>query len=499
MGQVADIVFVDTPLGRVRGARAKGACRFRGIPFAKAPVADLRWRPPRPVAPWGKTFNAVEAGPIAPQLRSRLVGCMGEFVRAQSEDCLRIDIVTPAADDARRPVVVWLHGGGFSSGAGSLDWYDGSRLAVEGDIVVVGVNYRLGALGYLYAPDVSDGNLGLLDQALALRFLHDMISPFGGDPDNITLMGQSAGGNSIAALFAGGHIGSGVRRAIMQSAALGMPPQEVGYAQQIGADFLSELNVDRNGTEAARAALAGLSVEAILGAQATIARRYARFGDTAPPFQLVQPAAGLPCEGPFDQAATDAMDAVDLLIGVTADEAEAFFALDTRAKALDGEETDRLVGALYGADRLDWLELMRRKDPNMPPARQLSEVVSRHVFTAPALAFADRVRASGGRAYFYEFAWHPAESPFGACHCLELPFVFGLSSAWGQAPMLNRGNMAEVNALSALMRASWLNFVRSGDPGTAGLPDWPAFADGRPRAVRFDHHVTMFDPEMEQC
>ena len=190
-----------TKAGELRGAHENGIAVFRGVPYAAAPIGELRFAPPQPAPPWQGVRDATQDGPIAPQGRSRLAHVMGDFERPQSEDCLTLNIWTPAADAKKRPVLVWIHGGAFASGAGSLPWYSGERFAANGDVVVVSINYRLGALGFLCLPGVSDGNLGLLDQVAALRFVRDNIAAFGGDPDNVTVVGQSAGAASIAILM----------------------------------------------------------------------------------------------------------------------------------------------------------------------------------------------------------------------------------------------------------------------------------------------------------
>lgn len=493
MAQSIETVEVETGLGRLAGLRGRGLCHFRGVPFAEAPIGEFRFRPPRPKLPWTGTLDVSAASVIAPQLASRLVGVMGEFERTQSEDCLRLTIVTPGLDGARRPVVVWLHGGGFSSGSGGLDWYDGSLLAAEGDVVVIGVNYRLGALGYLFAPGLCDGNLGLLDQALALRFIREHAACFGGDPDNICLMGQSAGGNSIAALFAGGHDTKGVRRAILQSAAFGMSPQEAVDAARLGADFVRALGADPSDAEQARAAAIAAPVDTVLAAQAAVARQNARYGDTAPPFQLVRGAAGLPSRLPFHCAAADAMDGIDVLIGVTAEEAEAFFALDPRTGQLDDDKVVALVGDVYGDEGMAQLGSLKSRLAGAAPARLLSQFVSKAVFVAPALDFAERRAARGGRVHFYDFAWQPGGGALGSCHCLELPFVFGPTDAWQTAPMLSGADTREIADLSSAMRAAWLAFIRTGRPDSPNLPEWPTFTPERPGAMRFDRQPRLYD------
>ena len=217
----AEDLVVRTKAGELRGARENGIAVFRGVPYAAAPVGELRFAPPQPVPAWRGVRDASQDGPIPPQGRSRLAHVMGDFERPQSEDCLTLNIWTPAADSKKRPVLVWIHGGAFASGAGSLPWYSGERFAANGDVVVVSINYRLGALGFLCLPGVSDGNLGLLDQVAALRFVRDNIAAFGGDPDNVTVVGQSAGAASIAILMTMPQARGLFRRAILQSTPFG--------------------------------------------------------------------------------------------------------------------------------------------------------------------------------------------------------------------------------------------------------------------------------------
>jgi para-nitrobenzyl esterase len=467
---------VQLPSGRVAGARVAGVIRFSGIPYAEAPTGERRFNAPVPVRPWRGTIDGSRASVIAPQLASRLVGVMGDFAATQSEDCLRLTINTPAVDGARRPVIVWLHGGGFSSGSGGLDWYDGGPLALEGDMVVVGVNYRLGALGYLVADGVAAGNMGLLDQALALRFVRDNISAFGGDPDNITLMGQSAGGNSIVALFAGGHDMQGVRRAILQSAALGLMPSAVEDARGNGVDFLDALRMDP----------IAAPVSAILEAQASVARRRARYGDTAPPFQLVR-GNGLPPARPFHLAAADAMAGIDVLAGVTQDEAAAFLAAHPHTPELTEAEAHELALALYGrAGAERYRELRERAAAGSSAGTRFSRLTTEEIFVRPAAEFAERLVRLGGKVYLYDFAWKPAGSIFGSCHCIELPFVFGPSDAWQTAPMLAGADPEAIARLSAQVRAAWISFARGTPPRAKGLPEWPPARTGERMSMRLD-------------
>ena len=269
-----------TKAGELRGATENGVAVFRGVPYAAAPVGELRFAPPQPVPAWSGTRDATKDGPVAPQGRSRLAHVMGDFERPQSEDCLTLNIWTPAPDSKKRPVLVWIHGGAFASGAGSLPWYSGERLTANGDVVVVSINYRLGALGFLCLPGVSDGNLGLLDQVAALRFVHDNIAAFGGDPGNLTAVGQSAGAASIAILMTMPQADGLFRRTIMQSTPFGRMSRTLEDSHRIGRRLLEVLGL-KPGEEPK---LKSLPFAQFVKAQGDVARLEKKFADALAPF-----------------------------------------------------------------------------------------------------------------------------------------------------------------------------------------------------------------------
>ena len=269
-----------TTSGDLRGARENGASVFRGVPYAAAPVGELRFAPPQAPPAWQGVRDATCDGTIAPQGRSRLAHIMGDFERPQSEDCLTLTVWTPALDARKRPVMVWIHGGAYSSGAGSLPWYSGERFAANGDVVFVSVSYRLGALGFLYLPGVSDGNLGLLDQVAALRFVRDNIAAFGGDPGNVTVVGQSAGAASIAFLMAMPAADGLFRRAIMQSTPFGRMTRTPDDAKRIGLRLLEVLGVKAD--EATK--LKSVPFHEFVTAQGQVARLEKKFADARAPF-----------------------------------------------------------------------------------------------------------------------------------------------------------------------------------------------------------------------
>jgi len=458
---------VETKTGALQGVSERGVTVFRGVPYAAPPVGERRFAPPEPAHPWSGLRDATRHGPIAPQSPSRLRGAMGDFDRPQDEDCLTLTIWSPGTM-GNRPVLVWLHGGAWISGAGSLDWYDGATLAREGDIVVVGVNYRLGALGYLHHPGVSPGNLGTMDQALALAWVRDNIAAFGGDPGRVTLAGQSAGASSIGRLMLDSASRWLFHGAILQSGSFGRPPRTLAEAAGQGGDYLHILGIDADSADAGRK-MRVLPVEQLVAAQGTLARQGARFGETTPPFMPAL-AAATTRDALIADIAVAAGD-MPVLIGVTREEVHAFYAADPAMAAPDPAAVDaRFAGrrAHYearrpGAGVMDWL----------------ADLASDETFIWPAMQLAGALR---GPTYAYQFDWSPPGSRYKACHCIELPFVFGTLDAFPGAGMLAGGDPGFMAALSATIRRSWIDFIRAGAPGG----DWPRYDPATRMTMVFD-------------
>lgn len=420
-----DTVQALMPQGKVVGVREGDVSRFSAIPFAQAPVGALRFRPPE-AADWQGTLDATRPGPIAPQLTSRLQGAMGDIHAPQSEDCLHLTVWTPAVDQRRRPVLVWLHGGAWQSGGGALDWYDGARLAALGDMVVVAPNYRLGALGWLAAPG-GTANIGLLDQEAAIDWVATHAHCFGGDPDRITVMGQSAGGMMIACIL---MREPRFQRAILQSASLGRGFRSAAQAREIAQIFLHAAGA--HDLESARQ----LPVQALLDAQndPAVARWLAAEGAQRSLFAPVADGEILP-QDPVAHYARAAARA-DVIVGSTRDEMAAFpgMGLDARSQ-------------------------------------QLGEIV----YGQPAREWAAHATAHGRKAWAYRFDYRPNET-FGACHCIELPFVFGTLPAYAGAPMMRGAAPDVLDRLTARIQQSWISFIRDGDAGWAPWPAQTSFA-----------------------
>ncbi len=491
--------------GRLEGESQRGVLVFRGIPYAAPPVGKLRFRAPQPGPTWHGTRSATsfrasapQASPVLPLL-GRLIGGGGA---GQSEDCLYLNLWTPAADGRRRPVMLWLHGGAFVMGSGSTALYSGRRLAHRGDVVVVTLNYRLGALGGLNLTALRGGdpaagsNQGIRDQLAALEWVRDNIEAFGGDPANVTIFGESAGGMSVGTLLGTPRARGLFQRAIAQSgAAHNVSTREQGA--QIAGLFLGELGIRADDDDA----LANAPLGDVLRAQASVAvLRSMRQGllawqpsvdgDLLPRTALESIAAG---EG----------SAVPLLVGTNLEEWNLFLLGDAAGRRLDDDGLrKRLVRSLPGADASGRphaeraLEAYRhaRSGRGRGSARRLwSAFQSDRIFHFPASRLAELQLQRTPHVYSYLFAWGPPL--LGAAHGVEIPFVFGtirnpvLRPIFGLAPTAQR--------LSRAMQQVWLAMARSGKPESESLPAWPAYDPERRPTLVFERRCAVEEAPFE--
>jgi len=431
-------IFVQTGFGPVRGAADGGVAVFHAIPYAAPPVGALRFAAPVDAIPWRDVRDCTKVGASAPQIADIVIGgVMGvppPF--AQSEDCLTLSVWTPAPDAALRPVFVWIHGGAFNHGSGAWPCYSGEVLARRGDIVIVVINYRLGALGYLQLPRddakaAAPANRGLLDQMKALRWVQVNIATFGGDPNQITVGGESAGGASTLALLAFAESRKLMRRAIMES-----PPvqtQSVDRAREVARRFLSHVGVpDGDVTK-----LQELPVSAILEAQRTLLAHAVASGDFTEQFNIVTPSVASPKE-PGDVAASGAASPIPLLIGTNQDEANTWIAQNEKIdEATDWDIVEKGLKALGVAAPLPADAEAKWKASGKKPWQVLSATLTEAVFRKPVGRIADGHANHGGEAYVYRFDWRPTpQARLGACHMIEVPFVFNNLPNWRAAPML---------------------------------------------------------------
>ena len=430
-------VVVDTPSGAVRGrVHADGdVVEFLGLRYARAE----RFAPPAPEQPWDAVRDARTPAPQCPQLDSRMdqiAGPSDAEQLGQDEDCLTVTVRAPydAASGDALPVLVWIHGGAYVIGGPSLAWYDTVRLVREGRVVTVSVGYRLGILGWLRAPGVSPGNLGLLDLAVALEWVRDHVAAFGGDPAAVTLMGESAGAHAIACLMSVPRYRPLFARVILQSGQLGL-----GLGTERSSSRVAGFVDDALGEIAgAGADPRTVDVGTLLRAQKRTMVRHAGPGglNSAPAFAPVagvEPLIGVSAADPWVAAAHSGHP---MIIGTTADEANTFIRI---APALRRAEAGPLGGLVSLGSRL----------------------ATRRVFTAPADRLATRAATAGTTVSTYRFTWSAPESGLGACHAIELPFLFGGREAWQHAPMLAGASWDDdIEPLGRAMRAWWFAFAR---------------------------------------
>lgn len=485
--------LVDTPQGPIIGHTDKsaGVHQFLGIPYALPPVGERRWSPPQPIPAWTTPFHAQRYGMPAAQNPSPLFqvqGPNGEL--PESEDCLSLNIFTPIRPmQEHLPVMLWIHGGAFYLGSGSQSLYCGNRLAGSGRAIVVTINYRLGALGFLRLCDISDipasGNEGLQDQIAALTWVHNNIAAFGGDPENITLFGESAGAMSIAALFS-----TDVRpttnpnrrlfhKAIVQSGNPGVL-HTPARASEMAEAFLKHLNNISEGR-----ALAAATTKELLQAQEAVLAdpgMHKQWGHL--PFKPVLDGKLLkraPMHALREGAAAD----VAMMVGSNLDEWNLFSAARPESYTLDDSQIrahlqhlipDELLRALLEHYRL---RAESQQDNPWPVwSRAWNLLLTDMVFTLPGVRL---LEAHQGKRYHYHFAQPLAAQPLlGACHAAELGYVFGTHGDESLHHLY--GGETEPQQLSDAMRNAWLNFAAHGNPGD----DWPTFDTGNSR--RFGDH-----------
>lgn len=451
-------LLVETNCGPVRGRQEGPVHVWRGLPYAQAPVGEGRFRAPQPPQPWTEVREANAFGAVAPQLS---VGLESRFnvrpgaaqLPAQSEDCLFLNVWSPVAP-GKYPVMVWVHGGSFVTGSGSMPLYDGARFAAQGEVVVVTLNYRLGALGFLHLAELGlgfDNNLGLLDQVAALRWVQQNIAAFGGDPGRVTIFGESAGAMSIAALLGMPAAEGLFQAAILQSGAVRMQPPE--RAKAVAQGMLRELSISDP------AALRTLPVEALLQA----AQRLLRTFQGGLPFQPVLDGATL-LLNPNEALAAGARRGLPLLIGTNHDEGNLFVPPDAT-----GQHLERLLTPYMAPEQA--LALASQ----YPASRQgQADLLTDTVFWLPALQLAER-QLPHAPVWMYRFDWQvPSGQPIpGAFHALELAFVWNALDL--PAAQIFLSNAPAPQPLAEAMHRAWLAFAHHHDPNGPGLLAWPRY------------------------
>jgi para-nitrobenzyl esterase len=501
MLNVIERTSVRTGRGTVRGTIEDGVHVFRGIPYAQPPFGPNRLRPPRPAEPWTGERDATHDGPIPIQLTAA-DGPAAAFIPpgpAPGEDCLNLNIWTPSLGAAGLPVIVWITGGSFQFGAAG--WYDGSRFARDG-VVLVSINYRPGAEGFLQLRDAVP-NRGLLDQVAALQWIHEEAARFGGDPDLVTVCGESAGAMSIGALLAMPAARGLFRRAILQSGAAHHVLPDM-TALRIGAALAGVL-----GVEPTLDAVSAVPPERVLGAHEQLRAELLAHpdpsrwsADVVASCMLMQPVVDgdvIPA-APVDRIQAGSAADVDVLIGTNEDDWRLFLAASGGiAQVTDASlagpvaSFGSMSAEAYGMPVERGLADYRERLPSASPGELLAAIQTDWWCRIPALRLADAHTGAGtpaaARTFMYEFAWPSpvAGGSFGACHALEIPFVFDtLDEGAGQMLGVLLGDEPP-QALATRMHRAWVSFAATGDPG------WPAYDLEQRRTMRFGVTSTVVD------
>ncbi len=468
--------IVKTRYGEVRGSVADGVHTFKGIPYAAPPFGANRLRPPQPVEPWSGVRDALAFGPTPPwpPIPPEFSALIPELAIAGS-DCLNLNIWSPDLGSARQPVMVWIPGGYFEYGTGAE--YDVSRFARDG-IVCVTINYRLGVDGFLYLGE-GIANRGLLDQVAALEWVQENIAAFGGDPGNVTIFGESAGGMSVGTLLSMPRAEGLFRRAIAQSGAAHHVTR-AATAQRI-----SQYLAEKLGVAATREAIAAVPLDRLLAVQAELRADLSahpdseRWGEVAAntlPWEPVIDGDILPAR-PIDRIVAGASAGVDVMVGTNTDEWRLFLVV---FGAIDQVTDEALAGAVaaYGLPVEAALSAYRAARPNAHPGDLFAAIQTDWYYRMPAIRLAEAHAKSPSATYMYEFAWRSPQfnGLLGACHGLEIPFVFDTLGN-GTEPLLGTDPPQQ---LADTMHAAWVAFATNGDPG------WPKYDLKRRATMRFD-------------
>jgi para-nitrobenzyl esterase len=494
--ELTESAVVETAYGKVRGYVFGGISIFRGLPYGAPTDGARRFLPPVPPPAWTGIRSALHYGETAPQAPGRLAeGGTADDRPGMGEDCLCLNVWTPSADQSRRPVMVWLHGGGFEAGSGSSMLYDGTNLARRGDIVAVSINHRLGIFGHCHLADLcgsdfaGSGNAGFLDVVAALRWVRDNIDRFGGDPGNVTLYGQSGGGRKVSlAMAATGAHGLFARGIVQSGSHLRLMPRD--DASELAERLLAHFQLARSDARA----LQNVSMRDLRRANRDIGlatRR--RFVPTLDHFVFDA--------HPWDPEAPAISADVPLMVGTCRTELsnqlgsadESTFALD------DATLAERLVRFVPSDDVAGLIELFARHSPGASPAEIFFKITTARGYWLDSLIQTER-KAALRRApvYSYRLMWRtPVEGGRRITpHSLDLPFVF---DNVGKAREMVGAPSEQTAAMADCMSESWLAFARNGDPNNPAIPAWRPYDLQRRSVMLFDVPPTAADdPDAEE-
>ncbi len=473
--------LVQTSYGMVQGVQEGTISSWKGIPYAQPPLGERRFRPPQPPEAWPGVLQTTQFGPMAMQPPSMPAELLRRL--SISEDCLTLNIWSPGADAQLRPVLVWIHGGGWLIGSGRL--HDGTSLATLGDVVVVTLNYRLGPFGFLHLAELGDewyaasGNCGILDQLAALQWVQDNIAAFGGDPHRVTVFGESAGAMSIGTLLALPAAQGLFQQAILQSGTVG-PIRSSTEATTLARTFLKILDVRPE----ALSPLKHISAERLVEAASALpdwqgttgAGDMIHFAPVIDGVILPQP--------PLQAIASGVAKHIPIIVGTTKDECLFYPFADPTWREANDETLIRRVKQQVG---VAWPSVAPFYLGDQSDEQPLS-LLTFDQFIFPAIQFTEAQVRYGAPVWIYRFDWY---SPLfgGAAHTLDRIFVWNLA----ENPTIQHmtGDAPERVQLAQLMQRAWIAFARSGDPTIPDLPTWPRYDLEQRATMLFNRESTV--------
>jgi para-nitrobenzyl esterase len=477
---VAANPIAETHAGKLRGTRIAGVDVFKGIRYADSPAGSNRFLPPQPVSAWAGVKDATAFGASAPQSPETPSALSSWYsaLQPQSEDCLFLNVFAPSGDRAlaKRPVMVWLHGGAWSNCAGTAPGFDGTNLARNGDVVVVTVNHRLNVFGYLYLGDkdarfADSANAGLFDVAASLQWVRDNIAAFGGDPGNVTLFGQSGGAAKVAAMMDFPAARGLFHKAVIESCSGGIHLESRDEAAKQAYQLGAHLGI---------ADLDPIKLQAVPMEQLIAAMKPVR-----DPFRPVVDGRGF-TRHPFDPGAPAQSAGMPVLIGNAATEMTLYMAADPRNFSLDLAEVTRRTALLLQQNTVSaarMIDAYRAAQPDASPSELLAALSTDYVFRRNTTRIA-ALQSAQAPVYDYVFNWKTPvmNGNLHSPHTSEVPFVFGTFDA--ARGLL--GNGPEIPRLSGEVMGAWTAFARTGNPNTDAMPAWAPYDTTRRTTMVID-------------